>query len=80
MSLVGVSSSGFIEDDRGRMTRGRLSGGYYYWRGLPVHRLVLNVFDAAGYHRVWLNVADHINRDRSFDAWEFGEQARLSII
>ena len=61
--MVRVNSSGFIEDDRGRMTRGRLQGEYYQWRGLPVHRLVLNLFGPNGYHKVWMERVDHVNRD-----------------
>lgn len=64
---MGVCATGLIEDGQGRIHRGTLNphNGYYYFRGMAVHRLVLNVFDPAGYHKVWLNVADHINRDRA---------------
>ena len=62
MSIVGVSSAGLIEDSRGRVTRGRLSGGYLYYRGMAVHRLVLNMFDPRGYHHVWMERVDHANR------------------
>ena len=57
MSIVGVSSDGLIGD-----TRGRLNGGYYYYRGVAVHRLVLNMFDPRGYHHVWMERVDHVNR------------------
>ena len=62
MSIVGVSSDGLIGDSTGGVTRGRLSGNYYYYRGMAVHRMVLNMFDPRGYHHVWMAVCDHVNR------------------
>ena len=57
-----VSSTGLIEDAAG-ITRGRLQGNYYHYRGIAVHRLVLNLFAPGGYHKVWMERCDHINRD-----------------
>ena len=61
MSIVGVSSDGLIETTRG-ITRGRLHGDYYYYRGMAVHHLVLNMFCPDGFHHVWMERADHVNR------------------
>ena len=58
MSIVEVCSAGLIQGNRGR-----LSGDYYKFRGLAVHRLVLNLFRPGGYHKVWMERCDHINRD-----------------
>ena len=60
--MLGVSSGGLIETGSG-MTRGYLSGDYYQFRGIPVHRLVLNLFKPRGYHKVWMERVDHISRD-----------------
>ena len=59
----GVNARGFILDRLVGVTRGRLTQGYYYWHGLAVHRLVLNVFKPGGHHGTWMDRCDHINRD-----------------
>ena len=62
MSIVGVSSDGLIEVSTGRITRGRPSGDYLYYRGMAVHRLVLDMFCPDGFHHVWMERCDHVNR------------------
>lgn len=36
--------------------------GYVYKCGVAVHRLVLKQFEPDGYHSVWMDRVDHINR------------------
>ena len=61
MNVLGVCSKGYIETSEG-VTRGRKNGDYLYYRGIPVHRLVMNVFEPKGYHHHWMDRVDHINQ------------------
>ena len=58
----GVSAEGLIVLETGETTPGRRNGDYLQFRGQAVHRLVLAIFDPAGYHPVWMDRCDHINR------------------
>ena len=62
MSAIEVSEMGLIVDHAGRVTPGGLSGKYYHFRGMSVHQLVLNAFNPGGYHAVWMDRVDHVNR------------------
>ena len=44
----------------GMMTGTKMS--YVYHRGIAVHRLVLAYHEPRGYHPVWMDRVDHINR------------------
>jgi hypothetical protein len=59
--MLRICADGLIETKRG-ITRGRLHKGYLYYKGMAVHRLVLNLFQPTGYHPVWMERGDHINR------------------
>ena len=62
MTILGVCSNGLIQTPHG-MTPGRPQGDYLYYQGLPVHRLVATIFKPEGYHRVWMERVDHVDRD-----------------
>ena len=67
MAILGVCSNGMIQTPDGA-TRGRPSGDYMYYRGMAVHRLVATIFKPKGYHPVWMDRVDHIDRDGTNNA------------
>ena len=62
MSILGVCDTGLIQTKHG-MTPGRPRGDYLFYQGIAVHRLVATIFKPEGYHRVWMERVDHVDRD-----------------
>ena len=60
--ILAVCNNGLIQTKRGT-TRGRPQGDYLYHQGLAVHRLVATIFKPEGYHGLWMERVDHIDRD-----------------